>query len=163
MNECIPKVWAMRACVKERSASKFFSANITADDPVEMVARGKYVLSQFGPLGEICAFLVEGYVSGGEAITVARRNFPKHFCTTTVLDMVPSQALRLSAVAVLSSTPSFRVSLAPLASMLAPCASDKTSRSCCRTKHRVHVAASDKTSRSCCRTKHRVHVAGQWS
>jgi ribulose-bisphosphate carboxylase large chain len=44
---------AMRACVKETGTSKLFSANITADDPVEMVARGKYVLSQFGPSGEI--------------------------------------------------------------------------------------------------------------
>jgi hypothetical protein len=42
-----------------------------------MVARGKYVLSQFGPLGEFPAFLVQGYVAGDEAITVARRNFPK--------------------------------------------------------------------------------------
>ncbi|CAE8680658.1 unnamed protein product, partial [Polarella glacialis] len=54
-------------------------ANITADDPNEMIARGKYVLSQFGPLGENCAFLVDGYVAGGTAITVARRNFPSQF------------------------------------------------------------------------------------
>ena len=60
-------------------ASKLFSASITADDPAEMIARGKYVLSQFGPLGENCAFLVDGYVAGGTAITVARRNFPKQF------------------------------------------------------------------------------------
>merc|ERR1712014_352645 len=51
----------------------------TADDPAEMIARGKYVLSQFGPLGENTAFLVDGYVSGGTAITVARRNFPRQF------------------------------------------------------------------------------------
>jgi len=44
-----------------------------------MIARGKYVLSQFGPLGENTAFLVDGYVSGGTAITVARRHFPKQF------------------------------------------------------------------------------------
>ncbi len=69
----------MQACMKETGASKLFSANITADDPAEMIARGKYVLSQFGPLGENCAFLVDGYVAGGTAITVARRNFPKQF------------------------------------------------------------------------------------
>jgi len=52
MNECIPGVVkAMRACIKETGESKLFSANITADDPVEMIACGKYVLSQFGPLG----------------------------------------------------------------------------------------------------------------
>merc|ERR1712211_95851 len=45
----------------------------------EMIARGKYVLSQFGPLAENCAFLVDGYVAGGTAVTVARRNFPKQF------------------------------------------------------------------------------------
>merc|ERR1712008_371040 len=80
MNECIPEVVkAMRACIKETGESKLFSANITADDPAEMIARGKYVLSQFGPLGENTAFLVDGYVSGGTAITVARRNFPAQF------------------------------------------------------------------------------------
>merc|ERR1712222_106989 len=77
MNECIPEVVkAMRACIKETGESKLFSANITADDPAEMIARGGYVLSQFGPLGENTAFLVDGYVAGGTAITVARRNFP---------------------------------------------------------------------------------------
>ena len=61
MNECIPEVVkAMRACVKETGSSKLFSANITADDPEEMIARGKYILSQFGPLSENCAFLVDG-------------------------------------------------------------------------------------------------------
>ncbi|CAE8617611.1 unnamed protein product, partial [Polarella glacialis] len=80
MNECIPEVVkAMRAAIKETGSSKLFSANITADDPNEMIARGKYVLSQFGPLGENCAFLVDGYVAGGTAITVARRNFPSQF------------------------------------------------------------------------------------
>merc|ERR1712008_625307 len=50
-------------CIKETGESKLFSANITADDPAEMIARGKYVLSQFGPLGENTAFLVDGYAS----------------------------------------------------------------------------------------------------
>ena len=30
---------------------QYVSASITADDPVEMVALGTYVLSQFGPFG----------------------------------------------------------------------------------------------------------------
>eukprot|EP00439_Symbiodinium_sp_Y106_P016265 s10837_g2.t1 len=68
MNECIPEVVkAMRACIKETGVGKLFSANITADDPNEMIARGKYCLSQFGPLSENCAFLVDGYVAGGTA------------------------------------------------------------------------------------------------
>merc|ERR1711972_828221 len=80
MNECIPEVVkAMRACIKVTGESKLFSANITADDPAEMIARAKYVMSQFGPLAENCAFLVDGYVAGGTAVTVARRNFPKQF------------------------------------------------------------------------------------
>merc|ERR1711988_1743864 len=80
MHECIPEVVkAMRACVKETGSSKLFSANITADDPNEMIARGKFAMSQFGPLSECCAFLVDGYVAGGTGITVARRNFPKQF------------------------------------------------------------------------------------
>jgi len=80
MNECIPEVVkAMRACIKETGVGKLFSANITADDPNEMIARGKYCLSQFGPLSENCAFLVDGDVAGGTAVTCARRNFPKQF------------------------------------------------------------------------------------
>merc|ERR1719226_173573 len=63
----------------ETGESKLFSANITADDPAEMIARGNYVLSQFGPMGENTAFLVDGYVAGGTAVTVARRNFPRQF------------------------------------------------------------------------------------
>merc|ERR1712232_599924 len=46
---------------------------------VEMVARGKYVLSQFGPLAVLTALLVDGYVAGGTGVTVCRRNFPKQF------------------------------------------------------------------------------------
>merc|ERR1712178_449840 len=80
MNECIPEVVkGMRAAIKETGSSKLFSANITADDPNEMIARGKFAMSQFGPLSECCAFLVDGYVAGGTGITVARRNFPKQF------------------------------------------------------------------------------------
>ncbi|CAJ1394659.1 unnamed protein product [Effrenium voratum] len=80
MNECIPEVVkAMRAAIKETGSFKLFSANITADDPNEMIARGKYILSQFGPLSENCAFLVDGYVAGGTAVTCCRRNFPQQF------------------------------------------------------------------------------------
>jgi ribulose-bisphosphate carboxylase large chain len=80
MFECIPKVVAaMKQAVAETGQAKLFSANITADDPNEMIARGKYCLSQFGPMAESCAFLVDGYVAGGTAITVARRNFPSQF------------------------------------------------------------------------------------
>ncbi|CAK0790513.1 unnamed protein product [Prorocentrum cordatum] len=80
MNECIPEVVkAMRAAQEETGQGKLFSANITADDPNEMIARAKYILNQMGPMAENCAFLVDGYVAGGTAVTVARRNFPKQF------------------------------------------------------------------------------------
>merc|ERR1719463_198816 len=74
-----PMAEAMRKAVEETGQAKLFSANITADDPNEMIARGKYILGQMGPMAENCAFLVDGYVAGGTAITVARRNFPKQF------------------------------------------------------------------------------------
>eukprot|EP00438_Fugacium_kawagutii_P013509 Skav208902 [mRNA] locus=scaffold270:550072:550512:- [translate_table: standard] len=67
----------MRPCVNETGSSKPFSANIT--DPEEMIARGKYILSQFSPLSECCAFLVDGYVAGGSGVTGCRRNFSKEF------------------------------------------------------------------------------------
>ena len=35
-----------------------------------MIARGEYIMSQFGPLAEYCAFLVDGYVAGGNAVPV---------------------------------------------------------------------------------------------
>merc|ERR1719159_368756 len=80
MVDCIPKVVAaMAKAVQETGQAKLFSANITADDPNEMIARGKYILGQMGPMAENCAFLVDGYVAGGTAITVARRNFPRQF------------------------------------------------------------------------------------
>jgi len=80
MHECIPEVVkAMRVCIKETGKAKLFSANVTADDPNEIIARGKYVLGQFGPMAENVALLVDGYVAGGTGITCCRRNFPDQF------------------------------------------------------------------------------------
>eukprot|EP00929_Paragymnodinium_shiwhaense_P064050 TRINITY_DN32050_c0_g1_i1.p2 TRINITY_DN32050_c0_g1~~TRINITY_DN32050_c0_g1_i1.p2 ORF type:complete len:113 (-),score=11.48 TRINITY_DN32050_c0_g1_i1:391-729(-) len=48
MSEYIPEfVEAMRACIVETGESKFFSTNLTAEDPAEMIARGNLVLSFF--------------------------------------------------------------------------------------------------------------------
>jgi ribulose-bisphosphate carboxylase large chain len=58
---------------------KLFSANITADDPAEMLARGHYILETFGKNASHVAFLVDGYVGGPTAITLCRRNFPNQF------------------------------------------------------------------------------------
>ena len=58
-SEVTPEVVrAMRAAIKVTGVAKLFAANITADGPAEIIARGKYVLAQFGPLSEDCAFLV---------------------------------------------------------------------------------------------------------
>ena len=59
--------------------AKLFSANITADDPAEMLARGHYILETFGKNASHVAFLVDGYVGGPTAITLCRRNFPNQF------------------------------------------------------------------------------------
>ena len=80
MHECKPQVVrAMRACLKEARLGKLFSANITADDPNEMIAQGQYILFQFGALSESRSWLVDGYVAGGTAVTCARSNFPQEF------------------------------------------------------------------------------------
>jgi ribulose-bisphosphate carboxylase large chain len=80
MKETIPLV--AEAMIKAQNATgkaKLFSANITADDPAEMLARGEYVLETFGENADHVAFLVDGYVAGPAAITTARRNFPNQF------------------------------------------------------------------------------------
>ena len=80
MKETIPLVAdAMRRVQDETGEAKLFSANITADDPFEMIARGEYILETFGELAEHVAFLVDGYVAGPTAITTARRCFPNQY------------------------------------------------------------------------------------
>jgi ribulose-bisphosphate carboxylase large chain len=52
---------------------------MTADDHLEMVARGEFILETFGPNADHVAFLVDGYVAGPAAVTTARRRFPKQY------------------------------------------------------------------------------------
>ena len=50
-NACIPEVvLAMQTRFRGSGKARIFSSGIAAADPVEMVARGKYVQSQFVPL-----------------------------------------------------------------------------------------------------------------
>jgi ribulose-bisphosphate carboxylase large chain len=70
---------AMKRAQDETGRAKLFSANITADDPAEMVARGEYILEAFGENADHVAFLVDGYVAGPTAISTARRRFPNQF------------------------------------------------------------------------------------
>jgi ribulose-bisphosphate carboxylase large chain len=58
---------------------KLFSANITADDPFEMVRRGEIILEIFGDNARHVAFLVDGFVGGPGAVTLCRRHFPNQF------------------------------------------------------------------------------------
>ena len=70
---------ALRRAQDATGQAKLFSANITADDPFEMIARGEYILETFGENASHVAFLVDGYVAGPTAVTLARRYFPQQF------------------------------------------------------------------------------------
>ena len=70
---------AMKRAQDKTGQAKLFSWNITADDYRETIARGEYVLETFGPDADHCAFLVDGYVAGPQAITTARRAFPRQY------------------------------------------------------------------------------------
>ncbi|NLI19109.1 MAG: ribulose-bisphosphate carboxylase [Actinomycetales bacterium] len=76
----IPLVYdAMKRAMDETGEAKLFSANITADDHSEMIARGEFILQAFGPDADKVAFLVDGYVGGPGMITTARRWFPRQY------------------------------------------------------------------------------------
>ena len=80
MKETIPLVAdAMRKAQDETGQAKLFSANITADDPFEIIARGEYILETFAENANHVAFLIDGYVGGPTAITTARRRFPQQY------------------------------------------------------------------------------------
>ncbi len=70
---------AMKRAQDKTGEAKLFSANITADDHYEMVARGEFILETFGENANHVAFLVDGYVAGPAAITTARRTFPNQY------------------------------------------------------------------------------------
>ena len=80
MKETIPLVAdAMRRAQDATGQAKLFSANITADDPFEIIARGEYILETFAENAHHVAFLIDGYVGGPAAITTARRRFPQQY------------------------------------------------------------------------------------
>jgi len=70
---------AMRRAQDDTGEAKLFSANITADDYREMIARGEFILETFAENADHVAFLVDGYVAGPAAITTARRHFPSQY------------------------------------------------------------------------------------
>ena len=78
--EIIPLVAdAMERAQQATGEAKIFSANITADDPFEMIRRGEFILEAFGKNASHVAFLVDGYVGGPTAVTTCRRYFPNQF------------------------------------------------------------------------------------
>ncbi|MFQ5982174.1 MAG: ribulose-bisphosphate carboxylase [Woeseiaceae bacterium] len=80
LKETIPLVAdAMRRAQDTTGEAKLFSANITADDYYEMLARGEFILETFGEFADHVAFLVDGYVAGPAAVTTARRRFPNQY------------------------------------------------------------------------------------
>ena len=80
LRETMPLVAdAMRRAQDTTGAAKLFSANITADDPFEMIARGEFILETFAENADHVAFLVDGYVAGPTAVTTCRRRFPSQF------------------------------------------------------------------------------------
>ncbi|MCA9730640.1 MAG: ribulose-bisphosphate carboxylase [Deferribacteres bacterium] len=80
MKATIPLVVdAMKRAQDKTGKAKLFSANITADDPFEIIARGEYILDAFGEFASHVAFLIDGYVGGPTAIATARRYFPNQF------------------------------------------------------------------------------------
>ncbi|MDA8362764.1 MAG: ribulose-bisphosphate carboxylase [Gammaproteobacteria bacterium] len=70
---------AMKRAQDKTGEAKLFSANITADDHDEMIARGEFILETFGSDADKVAFLVDGYVGGPGMITTARRYFPSQY------------------------------------------------------------------------------------
>ncbi len=70
---------AMRRAQDETGEAKLFSANITADDHNEMVARGEFILETFAENADHVAFLVDGFVGGPGMVTTARRWFPNQY------------------------------------------------------------------------------------
>ncbi len=70
---------AMRRAQDETGEAKVFSANITADDYHEMLARGEFILETFAENAKHVAFLVDGYVAGPQAVTTSRRAFANQF------------------------------------------------------------------------------------
>jgi ribulose-bisphosphate carboxylase large chain len=70
---------AMKRAQDETGEAKLFSANITADDHYEMLARADYVLETFAENASHVAFLVDGFVGGPGMITTARRQYPNQY------------------------------------------------------------------------------------
>ena len=82
IKEVMPKIAdSMDRAQQETGEVKFFSANITADDHHELVARGEFILETFAKINSEShiAFLVDGFVAGPAGVTSCRTQFPDNF------------------------------------------------------------------------------------
>ena len=100
---------AMRECILETGSAKLL--NVTVGGPSELCARGKFILSQFGWLEEDSAALLGGYVAGGVAETVARRNSPIRLCVIIGRALVQPPVFRLRGDTRFLCTPKYPGSL----------------------------------------------------
>lgn len=69
----------MRRVQDETGQPKLFSANISADDPFEVIRRGELVLEIFGENSNHVAFLIDGFIMGTTGVTLVRKYFPDQF------------------------------------------------------------------------------------
>eukprot|EP00435_Cladocopium_sp_Y103_P059777 s876_g21.t1 len=72
-------VLAMEAAVSTTERPKLFIATLAADDPAEMIARGKHVLKAFGLFAPNCGFQLAGPLTSLGSLTALRRAFPSQF------------------------------------------------------------------------------------
>ncbi|MBN2751795.1 MAG: ribulose-bisphosphate carboxylase [Rhodospirillaceae bacterium] len=70
---------AMARAQDKTGIAKLFSANVTADDPAEIMARADAILEIFGTNAPHIAFLVDGFIAGPAAVTCVRRTYPNQF------------------------------------------------------------------------------------
>ncbi|OLQ07870.1 Ribulose bisphosphate carboxylase [Symbiodinium microadriaticum] len=80
VDKAIPEVVrAMRVNVEETNQQKLFLVTLSAEDPEEMVARGKFVLETFGPFAPNCGFQLSGPPGSLSSLRAMRRAFPAQF------------------------------------------------------------------------------------
>ncbi|MFN3605014.1 MAG: ribulose-bisphosphate carboxylase [Leptonema sp. (in: bacteria)] len=69
----------MKRVQDETGQPKLFSANISADDPFEVIKRGELVLEIFAENSNHVAFLIDGFIMGTTGVTLVRKYFPDQF------------------------------------------------------------------------------------
>jgi len=63
---------AMRAAIKVTDVAGLFSTNLTADDPAEIIARGRNVMSHFSPFSKLGQVPLAAVCSGSSSRAASR-------------------------------------------------------------------------------------------